>query len=218
MDIFIGGKYESKSNGLFTVKNIKSSKHVDIEFDLTGYKAVVRFDSIRKGSVKDKLFKSVHNVGYIGVGDYITSVNGLNNGAYITWQHMLGRCYGNSQKTVYPTYIGCTVCNEWHNFQVFAEWYCKNLPDDIGKCHLDKDIKIEGNKIYSPSTCMFVSATDNTVKAKAKTYTMTSPAGESVTFYNMAKFCRDNGLDKSNLQKVYSGRNKSHKGWKMSND
>ena len=45
------------------------------------------------------------------------------------------------------TYIGCTVCEEWHNYQNFAQWHEEHyyeVPNEI-MC-LDKDILIKGNK------------------------------------------------------------------------
>ena len=43
------------------------------------------------------------------------------------------------------------------NFQNFAEWYEENKYEVHGeKIHLDKDILIKGNKIYSPETCLLV--------------------------------------------------------------
>jgi hypothetical protein len=54
-------------------------------------------------------------------------------------------------------YKDCEVCSEWHNFQVFADWYENNYYDiGEGRMHIDKDILGKGSKIYSPDTCIFV--------------------------------------------------------------
>jgi len=50
-------------------------------------------------------------------------------------------------------YAGCSVSDEWLDFQSFAEWYLSN---HIPGFHLDKDILVPGNKIYSAETCGFV--------------------------------------------------------------
>ena len=47
----------------------------------------------------------------------------------------------------------------------------------------------------------------------SKSFTLTSPDGEVVRVFNMAKFCRENGLNRANLHKVYTGVRQSHKGW-----
>jgi hypothetical protein len=84
--------------------------------------------------------------------------------------------------------------------------------DYIGK-QLDKDIKIEGNKTYSPETCMFVTHRENAIKSSSKTYTLTSPCGDIVTITNLHEFSRVNGLDSSHMNKVCRGKINSYKGW-----
>ena len=115
------------------------------------------------------------------------------------------------------TYIGCTVCELWHNFQNFAEWYDENYSAGMEGYHLDKDIKIKGNKVYSPSTCMFVKPGDNTIQATAKHYRLNSPNGVLHEIYNMRKFCRDHELNRSSMIAVSKGKQKTHKGWTKSN-
>ncbi len=163
--------------------------------------------------VKSLTFPSVYGVGFIGVGKHRGSIGGKQTKPYKTWKGMLERCYSKNYQNRQPTYIGCTVCLDWHNFQNFAKWYHENHPTDGGNYHLDKDIKIEGNKEYSPSACMFVSPEDNAIKARAKSYTFRSPNGDVVEVYNLNKFCRDNDLYQGSMSAVHSGKRKSHKGW-----
>ena len=125
------------------------------------------------------------------------------------------RCYSEKSRAENPTYVGCTVCREWHNFQNFAKWYDDNYPSDGHEYHLDKDILIDGNKEYSPVACMFVTRAENNIKAHAKSFKLISPTGELVEVYNLAKFCRDNGLWDSGIHSVVNGRQESHKGWRI---
>ena len=70
---------------------------------------------------------------------------------------MIKRCYNKKATEKEPTYIGCAVDERWHNFQNFAEWYDENYnPETMKEWHLDKDILIKRNKIYSHETCCFV--------------------------------------------------------------
>ena len=70
---------------------------------------------------------------------------------------MLRRCYDEERHKTHPTYIDCTVCDEWHNYQNFAEWYEKNYYKvENETMEIDKDILIPGNKIYSPNNCLIV--------------------------------------------------------------
>ena len=73
--------------------------------------------------------------------------------SYSCWASMLNRCYYQKFLVRRPTYIGCTVCEEWLSFSNFKKWFDLNYR--VG-CHLDKDILIQENKIYSPDTCCFV--------------------------------------------------------------
>lgn len=73
-----------------------------------------------------------------------------------TWNHMLERCYSEKYKQAHKTYESCTVDERFHHFQYFAEW-CNSQVGFVNKgWHLDKDILVKGNKIYSPDICVFV--------------------------------------------------------------
>lgn len=72
---------------------------------------------------------------------------------YRVWSSMLWRCYSKTKDVNSPTYKGVQVCEEWLRFSNFKAWMEKQ--DWEGK-ELDKDLLIEDNKIYSPSTCVFV--------------------------------------------------------------
>ena len=77
---------------------------------------------------------------------------------YSTWKSMLMRAYSQKYHAKRPTYIGVTVCEEWHSFMAFRAWM--ETQDWEGK-QLDKDIIVPGNKVYWPATCVFVSSQIN---------------------------------------------------------
>ena len=79
---------------------------------------------------------------------------------YQAWTSMLTRAYSPKEHRRNPTYIGVTVCEEWHSFMAFRAWM--EMQDWEGK-QLDKDIIVPGNKVYSPATCAFVSSQINTL-------------------------------------------------------
>ena len=72
---------------------------------------------------------------------------------YKTWTNMLRRCYSTKTQNNQPTYKGCRVTDEWLTFTVFKNWM---MTQDWQDKHLDKDLLFEGNKVYSPETCVFV--------------------------------------------------------------
>ena len=104
------------------------------------------------------------SIGSIGKGEY-NSVK--DNRAYMVWKGMLDRCYNEKYRNKYKTYIDCEVYEEWFCFQNFAEWFYENYYEIEGEeMHLDKDILIKGNKIYSPDTCVFVPKRINSLFTK----------------------------------------------------
>lgn len=97
-----------------------------------------------------------------GVNDYQGSC-WLDNAplpSYDIWKSMISRCYDAKVQIKQPTYIGCSVCEEWKYFSIFKIWYDSN---HIEGFHLDKDILVKGNKMYSPDTCRFVPPHINTL-------------------------------------------------------
>ena len=124
----------------------------------------LEYKHIKKGIMKCPYEPRVWGTGYIGEGEYKCSENNKITKAYNTWNHMLRRCYSNDFQNNNSTYIGCKVCDEWLCFQNFAKWFEENYYEVDGELmDLDKDIKIEGNKIYSPETCMFIPKEINVV-------------------------------------------------------
>lgn len=73
---------------------------------------------------------------------------------YRRWYDMLKRCYSKPSLKSNPSYIGCSVFEEWLLFSNFSEWMKEQ--DWKGK-ELDKDVIKPGNKIYSPDNCSFIS-------------------------------------------------------------
>lgn len=107
--------------------------------------------------------KFCRNKGLI-YGVAINDTKGQNQtAAYKVWSSMLLRCYDMKHHLREPSYIGCSVCDEWLVFSNFQAWF--NNPDNghfVG-CQLDKDLLVSGNRIYSPLTCCFLPREINTL-------------------------------------------------------
>lgn len=84
---------------------------------------------------------------------------------YRAWKSMLDRCYSTKTQERYPTYRGCTVSAEWLTFSNFKAWMEKQ---DFEGNHLDKDLLLEGNKVYSADTCVFVTPSVNLFTTDSK--------------------------------------------------
>ena len=78
---------------------------------------------------------------------------------YKIWQNMLNRCYNQKVQEKKPTYIGCSVAEEWHRLSNFNAWFLySNYKPGL---QLDKDITNKLNKVYGPDSCSFVSSRVN---------------------------------------------------------
>jgi hypothetical protein len=209
----IGKILQSRSYGEFEVIS-QGGGFLEIRFIKTGFVNKVGTSDAKAGRVKDVMYPSVHGVGYIGVGEFKPSVSGVKSQEYNVWVCMLQRCYSEKYQKNHPTYKGCLVCAEWHNFQNFASWYSENSPDDGIKYELDKDLKVgDRGKLYSPNTCSLITQAENSEIASAKRFKFKSPENDIVEVFNLRKFCRLNNLHHGNMSFVSSGRLKSHKGW-----
>jgi hypothetical protein len=196
----------------FVLKYVNASE-VYFKFDLTSWVGCFAIQNIRHGNFKDKMQPSVFGIGFVGDGEYKTSKNGKLNKSYKTWTNMLRRCYHRETQEKQPTYKGCTVDKNWHNFQTFAQWFEENYPTDGRDYQLDKDKLVEGNKIYSPDTCCFLTHQQNVETSKAKHFRFISPSGEVIEVFNLNKFCRENNLNLGNMASVIKGSCNHHKGW-----
>lgn len=77
---------------------------------------------------------------------------------YRTWTNMLRRAYSTNCHKKQPTYIGCSVCTEWHSFMAFRAWM---MNQNWRGMQLDKDFLNQGNKVYGPKFCMFIPSVVN---------------------------------------------------------
>lgn len=159
----------------------KNKNNIIIEFQ-DEYKAKIHTDytTFKRGEIKNPFYPSVYGVGYLGEGKYKASENGKKTKAYEVWRNMLKRCYDPYYINKNLTYIDCYVCNEWLNFQIFAEWWENNVYNcNNERMELDKDILIKRNKIYSPETCMIVPHRINILFVKSNARRGEYPIGVS---------------------------------------
>jgi len=168
-----------------TIIDYSGKENTLVEFKESGYKVKISYSTFKTGKIKNPYDKTVYNIGFLGEGKYVPSIRLHDHNAkwkhtseYNTWINMLERCYSKDSKDKFPSYIGCLVCEEWHNFQVFAKWYEDNYYQIEGHVmNIDKDILIKGNKIYSPDTCVIVPSNINTLFVKRSGYRGNYPIG-----------------------------------------
>ncbi|MGB3725911.1 MAG: hypothetical protein WA981_09125 [Glaciecola sp.] len=206
-----GQQLESVNDGVFHIVSDNGWDKVVYRFP-SGWERVGTRQQVSRGMVKD-YFKPIYfGVGFIGGRKYKTKKNNKNCTAYSRWKLMIKRCYFTGDEK-YHNYggAGVYVCDEWHNFQNYAEWFYTNY---INGCDVDKDILSGESKVYSPGTCCFVSHQDNCDFSFSKTFKFIDPNGDVVEVRNLAKFCRDKNLTRANMNKVLNGERSHHKGYK----
>jgi hypothetical protein len=148
---FVGEEsISNQSHQKMTIINWRNTNDIDIQFEdgtIVYHKAHINF---KRGEVKNPFYPFVCGVGYYGA-----DMNTVPRYIHIKWVNMLKRCYDILTLERCNTYIGCEVCEEWHNLQNFYKWYKENEWTQSVVLECEKDI-LTNNKIYSPQTCVLV--------------------------------------------------------------
>lgn len=156
------GQIFKTPSGECEVKEYYSWDNIVVEFKC-GYRTKTQISPLTRGQVKNPFFPSVSGVGFTGEGRHKPSVDRVDTKPYVVWSSMIRRCYSLKQQERQPSYKGCIVDEQWHNFQNFAEWYEDNI---IAGWNLDKDLIVKGNKVYGPETCCFIPTEVNSFLTK----------------------------------------------------
>lgn len=162
-----------------------SSTKVDVVFLETGFKTTTHIALITRGEVKDCFKPTVQGFGIIGT-ENVRDDEGVILETYRKWESMIGRVYSKSVKTgmsITPisaplylkTFVGLKISEVGvKNKSVFGNqgW------------HLDKDILVKGNKVYSPETCRFVPPELNSLLVNSRATRGEFPVG---VYYDVSR-------------------------------
>ena len=158
-------RVESNGTGWLTILE-KEGKMCTVQFDETGYTTTAYIDNVRQGKIKDPYYPSVYGKGHVGEFDkksypYWKQAKQL-------WSNMMKRCYSSKDPRGYYG-KGVEVDVRWLCFATFLDdiselenfdkWLVNHGTGN--RYNLDKDLKVEGNKIYSKELCAFVSEHEN---------------------------------------------------------
>ena len=150
---------------------------ITVQFKKTNELVKASYNTFVKGEVKSHFTPSVYGTGITGL-EPIKNEDGERLNSYMCWKDMLRRCYSAKYQEKYPTYKGCYVCDEWLYYSNFKKWYNENYYEIESKTsHLDKDILIKNNKVYSPNTCIFAPNFINKLFVKKQNYRGDFPIG-----------------------------------------
>ena len=170
--------YKTKFGCEFKIVEYRNAKEVLIKFlDKFGAEFVVEAAQIKRKNIVNPYQPTVLGVGWVGQGSYKTrdSQNSMSK-SYQHWFAMLNRCYGDGCNGVSS---GAYVCDEWLDFQVFAEWITQQDGYENTGWVLDKDLLVKGNKLYSPSTCALIPREVNNFTNKRQSLRGEFPIGVS---------------------------------------
>ena len=159
----VGKVFKTNSGTDCVIIEFNHSRDMKIKFlDKFGHEMNTYLPDLRNGKVKNPFAPAVCGVGYLGAGKYKPSVNGVKTLAYVQWHGMIRRGYSDEHKKKNPSCEKSYVCDDWHCFDTYAEWFYQQKGWDRG-FHLDKDIKGDGTQKYSPETCSLVPHEVNTL-------------------------------------------------------
>ncbi len=126
-----------------------------IQFKESGNVQITAYRNIYAKVVRDYSVDKIYGIGY--AYGTISKPLSTTEEAYKQWFAIMYRCYRSKLKW----YQDVSVCEEWHNYNCFEEWYNQNVkilrennPGRITDFCIDKDLFSEfGHKVYSPETC-----------------------------------------------------------------
>lgn len=153
-DMVAGSRHLTSKAGWLTVVTYHRADDISVKFDQTDtVVSGVNAANIRRGNVSDPMFPTVHGYGYHGVGSYSFAGH---RSAYGRWAGMIGRVHAPQTKQIRKNYHNCSIVPEWYNFQNFARWFYDQPLNFEDGHELDKDLRVEGNRIYGPETCLLI--------------------------------------------------------------
>lgn len=189
---FIGYKGINNQGESFEVisfgESVRKRRTYNVKFEHTGYIKSFNRRYILNGQIKDPYYPTIYGVGCCGNQRTQNADCTANLAEYEIWKSMLSRCYNKDNKN-YNNYgaKGIKVCDRW----LCYEYFCQDLPNILGynmwkmypniyrldKDTLQQDIE-DCNKVYSPETCIFISARNNSLEMhKRKNINITGFSG-----------------------------------------
>lgn len=188
-------KYNNK-NCLMKIIEYNNTSDIVVEFqDEHKAKVHAAYREFSDGSIKNPYYPSVFGVGITGNKYKTRNTDGVQIKEYNSWKTMLVRCFDEEYKTKHPTYKDVTCCEEWILFENFYEWLHsqKNFDRWLNNngWHLDKDILIKGNKVYSPENCCLVPQNVNNLFLKNDAIRGNCPIGVSSSENGYGAHCNN---------------------------
>ncbi len=175
-----GMVYPTKSYGDILVLEYINSRDVTVKFLNTGNVRKTRTSELKKGEIRDNEAFPVYAVGVMDIPNELRRCHPVPK-EYIIWNGIRQRCYNENNKDKLMSYKDVEMSENFKFYSYFKEWCHQQTGFDQDGWHLDKDILIKGNKVYSDNTCCFVPHEINTLLVKRNSLRGEFPIG--VGFY-----------------------------------
>lgn len=130
----------------------------------------------------------VYGKGIYERGKHVAKIGDKHTKEYLVWHSMIARCYNPNYHGA-KNYSNVEVCDEWLNFQNFAEWFDDNyytIDNDL--VLLEKDFKSYAyglDKNYSPNNCIFIPQCFNKIIVFQHEVTRDLPVGVKISTNNI---------------------------------
>jgi hypothetical protein len=159
-DVYVGSTHETKQFGEVEVLSVTSALDVTVKFKNTGYIARgLPSSRVRTGRIADPYHPFAAGLGYRGEGVYKVKDH---RELYHRWSNMFRKIYTSNTASTINAYGDCEVDKRWYNFQNYARWFYNQFRHPDESYDVDKDLKILGNRIYGPDTCLLIPSVLNT--------------------------------------------------------
>ena len=172
----VGSLHNSRNFGTVEVVEYIDTNNILVKFLNTGSLLRTKSSQLGCGTIKDRFAKTIYGMGFIGFGK--TWECGEHTLYYRYWLNMFHRCYRKDHPNC-RTYESCSVGEGFHSFENFEEWCDRQVGFGNKGWHLDKDILLKGNKVYSPEACCFVPQEINVLFTKREVARGDYPIGVS---------------------------------------
>lgn len=214
----LGQVFINKYGTPYKIIEYNNTTSVVVEFmDEYKHRVHTNYYWAEQGAVKNPFDRTVYGVGFHGIVP-----SGNHDREYSVWNGMLRRCYATNGDAYKEK---AEVWERWHCFAHFLEdmpkieeynlW--KNNPNQ--RIALDKDVKGQGQRLYSLETCCFVTVQENSKERNERKPPKTRPikgvnieTGEVLHFSSTSSLT-DHGFTRSAVMGVCNGKYKQHKGY-----
>ena len=179
-------RFNCKEHGNFTCRPCALVRNRRIGCPLCGREAATNSTNKSRKSSVGKMKKLRTSILGVGCRDILAYRDGKPLRTAKMWYSLLARCYCEKTQQKLPAYIGCSMSDEWLTYSKFKQDVENMNGYNYDGWELDKDILVQGNKIYSLETCMFVPREINCIFKKSSASKSGLPTGVS---FNKSKKC-----------------------------